>query len=131
MSNVHTRLQRLIVKCSNNTEGMNVQPDSLEDYGEPVFLKRRVIPYGQREGVLQTLEKMEHDKVITRVTSRIFRAAIDGVFRGPDGVLALQYDVIVFGKTKAEHDDRRLKLFERFAPNNVSIRASRCVFSEP
>ncbi|VDP84860.1 unnamed protein product [Echinostoma caproni] len=69
MSNMHTRLQRLIVKCSNNTGGMNVQPDKLKVDGGPIFLKRRVIPYGQRGGVLQALEKMERDGIITRVTS--------------------------------------------------------------
>ncbi|VDP81876.1 unnamed protein product [Echinostoma caproni] len=58
-------LERLIVKGSNNTGGMNVQPAELEVDGEPVFLKRRVILYDQREGVLQALEKMKRDGIIT------------------------------------------------------------------
>ncbi|VDP88861.1 unnamed protein product [Echinostoma caproni] len=227
---MHTRLQHLIVKCSNNTGGMNVQPVTLEVDGEPIFLERRVIPYGQRDGVLQVLEKMERDGIITRVisstwatpiviaiksdgkspricgdyrltlnprlrkcvtttmepedfmkalhgstcfskidladaylqiplaptcrhfttintpwglyqynflpfglhkSSGIFQAAIDEVIRGLDGVLAYQDDVIVFGTTKAERDDRLLKLLERFAQKNVSIRASKCMFSSP
>ncbi|VDP96487.1 unnamed protein product, partial [Echinostoma caproni] len=292
--NVHTRLQRLIVQCSNNTGGMKVRlaklevegepvflkrrvipygqredvlkalekmerdgiltrvtssawatpiviamksdggmkvrPAKLEVEGEPVFLKRRVIPYGQREGVLKALEKMEHDGILTRVTSSawatpiviamksdgktpricgdyrltlnprlrkcatttmepedfmkalhgstyfskidladaylqipldpacrqfttintpwglyqynflpfglhtssgIFQAAIDEVIHGLDGVLAYQDDIIVFGATKAEHDDRLTNLLERFAQKNVSIRASKCMFSSP
>ncbi|VDP43434.1 unnamed protein product [Echinostoma caproni] len=65
---MHTHLQHLVVKFSNNTGGMNVQPAKLEVDGKPIFLKRRVIPYGQRDGVLQTIEKMERDGLITRVT---------------------------------------------------------------
>ncbi|VDP32548.1 unnamed protein product [Echinostoma caproni] len=59
----------LVVKCSNNTGGMNVQPVKLEVDGEPIFLKRLVIPYGHCDGVLQALEKMERDGIITQVTS--------------------------------------------------------------
>ncbi|VDP91376.1 unnamed protein product [Echinostoma caproni] len=66
---MHTHLQRLIVKCSNNTGGMKVQPTKLEVDSEPIFLKQRVIPCGQRDGVRQTLEKMKRDGVNTRVTS--------------------------------------------------------------
>ncbi|VDP67207.1 unnamed protein product [Echinostoma caproni] len=51
--------QRLIGKCSSNFGGMNVQPAKLEVDGEPIFMKRRVIPYDQREGVLKAIEKME------------------------------------------------------------------------
>ncbi|VDP68659.1 unnamed protein product [Echinostoma caproni] len=69
MPSVHTRLQHLIVTCSNNTGGMNVQPAELEVDGEPIFLKRLVIPYGQREGVLKALGKMERNGIIARVTS--------------------------------------------------------------
>ncbi|VDP95409.1 unnamed protein product [Echinostoma caproni] len=209
---------------------MNAQPAKLEVDGEPSFLKRRLIPYGQRDGVLQAFEKMEHDDIITRVTSStwatpiviaiksdgktpricgnyrltlnprlkkcaattmepegfmkalhgstcfskidladtylqiplsptcrqfttintpwglyqynflpfglhtssgIFQTAIDEVIRGLDGVLAYQNDVIVFGTTKAEHDDRLLKLQEPFARKNVSICASKCMLSSP
>ncbi|VDP71525.1 unnamed protein product [Echinostoma caproni] len=208
---------------------MNEQPAKLEVDGEPIFLKRRVIPSDQREGVLQALEKMKRVGVITRVTSitwatpiaiaiksdgrtpricgdyrlilnprlrksaattmepediikafhgstcfskidltdtylqiplapacrqsttintpwglyqynflpfglhtssGIFQAAIDEVIRGLDGVLAY-HDVIVFGTTKAENDDRLLKLLERFAQKNVLIRASKYMFSSP
>ncbi|VDP93392.1 unnamed protein product [Echinostoma caproni] len=69
MSNIHTHLQPLVVERSNNTGGMNVQPAKLEVDGKPIFLKRRVILYGQRDDVLQTLEKMERDGIITRFTS--------------------------------------------------------------
>ncbi|VDP91295.1 unnamed protein product [Echinostoma caproni] len=124
---MHTHLQHLVVKCSNNTLGMNVQPTKLEVDGEPIFLKRRVLPYAQRDGVLQALEKMNRDGTL----HESYPAAIDEIIRGLDGVLAYQDDVIVFGKTKAEHDDRLLRLLERFSKKNVSIRASKCMFSSP
>ncbi|VDP66514.1 unnamed protein product [Echinostoma caproni] len=75
-SSVHTSLQRLIVKFSNNTRGMNAQPANLEVDSEPIFLERREIPYGQREGVLETLEKMERNGVTTRITSNVDIGAI-------------------------------------------------------
>ncbi|VDP78247.1 unnamed protein product [Echinostoma caproni] len=74
--NVHTQLQRLIVKCSNNSGGMNVQPAKLEVDGQPIFMKRRVIPYGQREDVLKAIEKMERDVITTRVTSSAWATPI-------------------------------------------------------
>ncbi|VDP90935.1 unnamed protein product [Echinostoma caproni] len=73
---MHTHLQHLVVKCSNNMGGMKEQPVKLKVDDEPIFLKRRVIPYGQRDGVLQTPEKMERDGIITRVTSSTWATPI-------------------------------------------------------
>ncbi|VDP89704.1 unnamed protein product [Echinostoma caproni] len=50
-------LEHLIVQCSGNV-GMKVPSVKMEVDGEPIFLKRRVLPYGQREGVLKALQKM-------------------------------------------------------------------------
>ncbi|VDP94555.1 unnamed protein product [Echinostoma caproni] len=100
MSKMHTHLQHLVVKCSNNTGGMNVQPAKLEVDGEPIFLKRHVIPYGQRDGVLQVLEKMERDGIITRVTSSTWVTPI---------VIAIKSD----GKTPRICGDYRLTLNPR------------------
>ncbi|VDP90461.1 unnamed protein product [Echinostoma caproni] len=47
--------QHLIVQCSGNVGGMKVPSVKLEVDGEPIFLKRRVLQYGQREGVLKAL----------------------------------------------------------------------------
>ncbi|VDP83142.1 unnamed protein product [Echinostoma caproni] len=55
LPNVHTHLRQPIVQCSNTTGGMKVRLTELEVEGERIFLKRRVIPYGQREGVLKAL----------------------------------------------------------------------------
>ncbi|VDP83506.1 unnamed protein product [Echinostoma caproni] len=67
-SNVHTHLRHLIANFSNNFGGMNVQPAKLEVDGEPIFMKRRVIQYGQREGVLKAIGKKERDGIVTRLT---------------------------------------------------------------
>ncbi|VDP95381.1 unnamed protein product [Echinostoma caproni] len=93
LPNVHTRLQRLIVQCSNNTGGMKVRPTKLKVEGEPVFLKRLVIPHGQREGVLKALEKMEHDGILTRVTSSAWATPI---------VIAMKSD----GKTPYDRNEK-------------------------
>ncbi|VDP91470.1 unnamed protein product [Echinostoma caproni] len=90
LPNVHTRLQRLIVQCSNNKGGMGVRLVKLEVEGEPVFLKRRVIPYGQREGVLKALEKMEHDGILTRVTSSAWATPIVIAMKSADPTTLLR-----------------------------------------
>ncbi|VDP88754.1 unnamed protein product [Echinostoma caproni] len=100
MYNMHTHLQHLVKKCSYNKGGMNVQPAKLEVDGEPIFLKRRVIPYGQRDGVLQTLEKVKRDGIITRVTSSTWAMLI---------VIAIKSD----GKTPRIPGDYRLTLNPR------------------
>ncbi|VDP91910.1 unnamed protein product, partial [Echinostoma caproni] len=97
---MHTHLQHLVVKFSNNTGGINVQRAKLEVDGEPISLKRRVIPYGQRDGVLQVLEKMERDGIITRVTSSTWAMPIE---------IAIKND----GKTSRICGDYRLTLNPR------------------
>ncbi|VDP50028.1 unnamed protein product [Echinostoma caproni] len=66
---ITSHLQHLIVQCSGNLSGMKVSSAKLEVNGEPIFLKQRVLPYGQREGVLKVLQKMEQDGVISKVES--------------------------------------------------------------
>ncbi|VDP68608.1 unnamed protein product [Echinostoma caproni] len=66
---ITSHLQHLIVKCSGNVGGMKVPSEKLELDGEPIFLKRRIPPYGQWEGVLKALQKMERDGVISKVES--------------------------------------------------------------
>ncbi|VDP90553.1 unnamed protein product [Echinostoma caproni] len=66
---ITSHLQHLIVQCSGNVGGMKVPSVKLEVDGESIFLKRRVLPYGQREGVLKALYKMEQNGVISKVES--------------------------------------------------------------
>ncbi|VDP38321.1 unnamed protein product [Echinostoma caproni] len=103
--------------------------------GEPISLKRRVLPYGQREGVLEALQKMEQDDVINKVECSAWVTAIvvamksdDSVSKELDGGLAYQDDVLIFGLNKKEHDARLTQLLERFAARNIVIKMSKCVF---
>ena len=221
------KLQALIAQCSNNRGGMKVKPARLETEGDPVFLKRRVLPYGIRDCVCESINRMEREGALTRVDSSawatpivvarksdgntpricgdyrltlnprlrrcattteepedvmkslqgscyyskidlanaylqiplepeskalttintpwglyqynflpfglhvspgIFQTAIDGILDGIDGVRAYQDDVIVFGRTKEEHDRRLLAVLQRFAEANVSIKPAKCLF---
>ncbi|VDP94795.1 unnamed protein product [Echinostoma caproni] len=58
---ITSHLQHLIVQSSGNVDGMKVPSVLLEVDGEPIFLKGRVLQYGQREGVLEALQKMKQD----------------------------------------------------------------------
>ncbi|VDP93434.1 unnamed protein product [Echinostoma caproni] len=73
---ITSHLQHLIVQCSGNAGGMKVPSVKLEVEGEPIFLKRRVLPYGQRDGVLKALQKMEQDGVISKGESSAWATPI-------------------------------------------------------
>ncbi|VDP94982.1 unnamed protein product [Echinostoma caproni] len=132
---VTSHLQHLIVQCSGNVGDMKVPSVKLEVDGEPIFLKRRVLPYGQREGVLKAFQNMEQDVVISKVESSAWATPIvvvmksdDSVIKGLDDVLAYQDDVLIFGLNKKEHDARLTQLLEQFSVRNVAIKRSKCVF---
>ncbi|VDP34390.1 unnamed protein product [Echinostoma caproni] len=73
---ITSHLKHLIVQCSGNGGDMKVPSVKLEVDGEPFFLKRRVLPYAQREGVLKALQKMEQDGVISKVESSAWATPI-------------------------------------------------------
>ncbi|VDP25181.1 unnamed protein product [Echinostoma caproni] len=54
-----SHLLHLIVQCSGNVGGMKVPSVKMKVDDKRVFLNRRFLPYGQREGVLKALQKME------------------------------------------------------------------------
>ncbi|VDP94495.1 unnamed protein product [Echinostoma caproni] len=66
---ITSNLQHLIVQCSGNIGGMKVPSVKLEVDGELIFLKRLILPYGQREGVPKALQKMEQNGAISKVES--------------------------------------------------------------
>ncbi|VDP91385.1 unnamed protein product [Echinostoma caproni] len=94
------QLQLLIVQCSGNFGGMKVPSVKLEVDGEPIFLKRHVLPYGQREGVLKALQNMDEDGVISKVESSAWATRI---------VVAMKSD----GRTPRICGDYRLTLNPR------------------
>ncbi|VDP22254.1 unnamed protein product [Echinostoma caproni] len=79
-------LQHLIIQCSGNVGGMKVPSVKLEMDGELIFLKPHVPPYGQREGALKALQKMEHDGVIGKVESSTWVTPIMMCFHSSDVV---------------------------------------------
>ncbi|MDY6929942.1 MAG: RNase H-like domain-containing protein [Pseudomonadota bacterium] len=95
-----TALRRLVDQCSQNTGGMRVPAVHLQADGEPIFLKRRIIPYGQRDGVQQSLNKMETSGIITKIESSAWATPI---------VVAMKSD----GQTPRLCGDYRLTLNPR------------------
>ncbi|VDP93936.1 unnamed protein product [Echinostoma caproni] len=91
-----SHVQHLIVQCSGNVGGMKVPPVKLEVNGEPIFLKRCVLPYDQREYVLKTLQKMEQDGVIRKVESSAWATPIVVAMKS-DGRIACVARPLSFG----------------------------------
>ncbi|VDP95464.1 unnamed protein product [Echinostoma caproni] len=66
-SDTPEEIQKLAIRCTENVEGMSVPEAVLEVDGERVFLKRRVLPYEQREA-LNAIDLMEKTGFISQVT---------------------------------------------------------------
>ncbi|CAH8556302.1 unnamed protein product [Schistosoma haematobium] len=56
--NSDTLLKDLIAMCAKCSGGMKIKPIKLQVQGDPVFYKRRIIPYGLREAVHKTLNDL-------------------------------------------------------------------------
>ncbi|VDP47991.1 unnamed protein product [Echinostoma caproni] len=97
---ITSHLQHLIVQRSGNVRGIEVPSVKLEVDGAPVYLKRRVLSYGQWEGVMKALQKMEQDGVISKFESSAWTAPI---------VVAMKID----DKTLGICRDNRLRLNPR------------------
>ncbi|VDP80972.1 unnamed protein product [Echinostoma caproni] len=86
-SDTTEEVRKLVIRCTENARGMSVPEAVLEVDGEPVSLKRGVLPYGQREGVLNAIDRMK-TVVISSVTSLTWETPIvvvmksDGELRG-------------------------------------------------
>ena len=62
-------LKDLIVFCSKTTGGMHIPKVRFEVAGDPVFLKRRIIPFGLREAVEKSLDVMCDQGILTPAES--------------------------------------------------------------
>ena len=62
-------LKDLIVFCSKTTGSMHIPKVKLDVASDPVFLKRRIIPFGLREAVKKSLDVMRDQGVLTPVES--------------------------------------------------------------
>ncbi|VDP73342.1 unnamed protein product [Echinostoma caproni] len=83
-SDTTEEIRKLVIRCIENAGGMSVPEAVLEVVDEPVFLKRRVLPYGQREGVLNAINRMEKTGVISRVTSSTWATPIVVAMKSDD-----------------------------------------------
>ena len=62
-------LNNLISNCSKLAGGMHIPAVKLEVSGDPIFLKRRIVPFGLRELVRTSLESMCAKGILTPVDS--------------------------------------------------------------
>ncbi|CAH8507896.1 unnamed protein product [Schistosoma haematobium] len=93
-------LRDLIAICAKCSGGMKIQPIKLQLQGDPVFLKRRIIPYGLREAVHKTLNDLCAKAIIEPIQSSAW---------GTPMVTPLKSD----GKTPRICGDYRLTLNSR------------------
>ncbi|CAI2723185.1 unnamed protein product [Schistosoma spindalis] len=93
-------LKDLIATCAKCSGGMKIQTIKLQVQGEPVFLKRRIIPYGLREAVHKTLNDLCAKGIIEPIQSSAWGTPI---------VTPLKSD----GKTPRIYGDHRLILNSR------------------
>ncbi|VDP85082.1 unnamed protein product [Schistosoma mattheei] len=86
--------------CAECSGGMKIQPIKIQVQGDPVFLKRRIIPYGLREAVHKTLNDLCVKGIIEPIQSSAWGTPI---------VTPLKSD----GKTPRICGDYRLTLNSR------------------
>ena len=77
-------IKQLIAQCSQNEDGMRVQPIHLEFAGEPVFLKARPLPFELRAAVKAKVDEMVKDGVLQPVAASRWATPIVTVQK-PDG----------------------------------------------
>ena len=61
--------------------------------------------------------------------SEIFQHAIARALSGIDGVKNMSDDIIVYGKTKAEHDRNLRNVFIRLRESNITLNRKKCEFN--
>lgn len=58
----------------------------------------------------------------------IFQKTMDSMLRNLESVIAFVDDIVVFGKSKADHDRNLELLLERLKRNNVTLNEEKCLF---
>lgn len=59
----------LQIQCENAVGGIKILPVHLDVEGDPIIVKRRVLPYGLRDAVKHELSKMKVEEIIKSVES--------------------------------------------------------------
>lgn len=62
--------------------------------------------------------------------SEIFQNAIRQVTQNMNGVLNISDDILIFGKSKEEHDEALKAVLKRLNDNNLTINLNKCLFSQ-
>ncbi|KAI5731337.1 hypothetical protein M8J77_008443 [Diaphorina citri] len=63
------------------------------------------------------------------VSSEVFQNTISSIFENEDGVEPYIDDIIIFGKTKEEHDGKLEKVLEIARVNNIRFNPEKCIFN--
>ncbi len=72
----HEEINKLLTTCDNATGGMTKDPIHLETEGNPIFFKRRILPYGLRGPVHKELVKLQNEGNIHAVDSSLWATPI-------------------------------------------------------
>lgn len=65
------------------------------------------------------------------ISPGIFQSVIDGIIQDLPGVRSYQDDIIVYGNSQQQHDDRLYQLLDALNDSNVQINQKKSVFSVP
>lgn len=87
---------------------------------------RHITTFATHEG-LRRYKKLNFG---TNSASEIFQHVIAEQIRDIPNVLNISDDVIVFGKTQAEHDQALQAVFERFADKGLTLNKAKCEFNQ-
>jgi hypothetical protein len=70
------RILNLLDECSRCSGGMKIPEVNLEVSGDPVFCKRRILPYGLRESVKRELDSLVQNDILVPVSSSCWATPI-------------------------------------------------------
>ncbi len=77
----HEEINKLLTTCDNATGGMTIDPIHLETEGNPIFLKRRILPYWLREPVHKELMKLQNEGIIHAVNSSLWACGVESGYK--------------------------------------------------
>jgi hypothetical protein len=66
----------------------------------------------------------------TSSAAEIFQHTIQHALEGINGVLNISDDIIIFGKTTAEHDKALKEIFQRLSDKGLTLSPDKCVFDK-
>ena len=62
--------------------------------------------------------------------AEIFQKSIEDVLQGIEGVRNISDDIIVFGKSQADHDISLRTVLQRMRENNLNVNPEKCLFNQ-